>query len=101
MQKIKVASAHVLSLFFVQPLKGFMYSVAPESMCSNSSLKFTVVQGLLVFQIPDHLNCTNFTLLAEHDCTEGTITVNINDITSSVNNMSNCLCFCNKPNILQ
>ena len=78
-----------------------MYSVAPESMCSSSSLKPTAVQGLLVFQILDHLNCTNFTLLAEHSCTKGMITVNISNITGSVNKVSNCLYFYNNLNILQ
>ena len=72
----------------MQPLNGFMYDVDPESMtlCSNSSLKSTTVNGMVVFQIPDHLNRTEFTILAEHNCTEGTITVNISNITSSVNN---------------
>ena len=86
----------------MQPLNGFMYSVGPESMCFSSNLKPTAVQGLLVFQIPNHLNCNNFTLLADHNCTEGTIIVNISNITSSVNNSSNCLYFyIAKPNILQ
>ena len=65
-----------------------MYGVAPESMtlCSNSCSEPSTVNGMVIFQVPDHLNCTNFTILAEHNCTEGTIRVNITNITSSVNN---------------
>ena len=83
MQKSYISSCFII--IFVQPLNGFMYSVAPESMCSNSSSKSTTANEMMVFQIPDHLNRTNFTILAEHNCTEGTIRVNITNITSSVN----------------
>ena len=37
----KFASAHVFKIIFMQPLDGLMYSIAPESMCSGSSLKLS------------------------------------------------------------
>ena len=64
----------------MQPLEGYQYSLNNESQCSNTTSSIT--NGLTVFQIPYPHNCTVLTVLAEHNCTEGMIPVNISNVTS-------------------
>ena len=60
-----------------QPLDGYQYSITNESECSNATSSNTNV-----FQIPYPHNCTVLTVLAEHNCTEGMIPVDISNVTS-------------------
>ena len=62
-----------------QPLDGYEYLIANGSECLNVTRSTT--NGLTVLQIPYPHNCTVLTILAEHNCANELIPVNISNVT--------------------